>query len=155
LAGKNYAGLSSDSYQLTPFRFLEGIGLGSGTMLAPTYVSENSPRAIRGFLVGFFQLLLDLGGMTAYVSAPGPGTKDSAGFLILTPPYSTQHSGTDFDDSSSSTMAPYCTYRYVHALIQSGAFLTTSCAGQSHIHRATALPGHRPSTPLLLDASMS
>lgn len=35
-------------------------------MLAPTYVSENSPRAIRGFLVGFFQLLLDLGGMTAY-----------------------------------------------------------------------------------------
>jgi MFS family permease len=47
-------------------RFLEGIGLGAGTMLAPTYVSENSPRAIRGFLVGFFQLLLDLGGMTAY-----------------------------------------------------------------------------------------
>lgn len=35
-------------------------------MLAPTYVSENSPRAIRGFLVGFFQLLLVLGGMTAY-----------------------------------------------------------------------------------------
>lgn len=35
-------------------------------MLAPTYVSENSPRAIRGFLVGFFQLLLDAGGMTAY-----------------------------------------------------------------------------------------
>lgn len=35
-------------------------------MLAPTYVSENSPRAIRGFLVGFFQLLLVMGGMTAY-----------------------------------------------------------------------------------------
>ncbi|KAM0342581.1 hypothetical protein ACHAPU_009436 [Fusarium lateritium] len=47
-------------------RFIEGIGLGAGTMLAPTYVSENSPRAIRGFLVGFFQLLLVLGGMTAY-----------------------------------------------------------------------------------------
>ena len=35
-------------------------------MLAPTYVSENSPRAIRGFLVGFFQLLLVIGGMVAY-----------------------------------------------------------------------------------------
>lgn len=35
-------------------------------MLAPTYVSEISPRAIRGFLVGFFQLLLDTGGMVAY-----------------------------------------------------------------------------------------
>lgn len=45
---------------------MEGIGLGAGTMLAPTYVSENSPRAIRGFLVGFFQLLLVMGGMTAY-----------------------------------------------------------------------------------------
>lgn len=47
-------------------RFTEGIGLGAGTMLAPTYVSENSPRAIRGFLVGFFQLLLVMGGMMAY-----------------------------------------------------------------------------------------
>ena len=47
-------------------RFIEGLGLGGGTMLAPTYVSENSPRAIRGFLVGFFQLLLVMGGMMAY-----------------------------------------------------------------------------------------
>jgi MFS family permease len=47
-------------------RFVEGLGLGAGTMLAPTYVSENSPRAIRGFLVGFFQLLLVMGGMMAY-----------------------------------------------------------------------------------------
>ncbi|KAK4938207.1 hypothetical protein LTR10_021280 [Elasticomyces elasticus] len=47
-------------------RFIEGLGLGAGTMLAPTYVSEISPRAIRGFLVGFFQLLLDTGGMVAY-----------------------------------------------------------------------------------------
>jgi MFS family permease len=51
---------------LTKYSFIEGLGLGAGTMLAPTYVSENSPRAIRGFLVGFFQLLLVLGGMTAY-----------------------------------------------------------------------------------------
>ncbi|KAF7561117.1 hypothetical protein G7046_g3027 [Stylonectria norvegica] len=47
-------------------RFIEGLGLGAGTMLSPTYVSENAPRAIRGFLVGFFQLLLVMGGMMAY-----------------------------------------------------------------------------------------
>jgi sugar porter (SP) family MFS transporter len=47
-------------------RFVEGVGLGAGTMLAPTYVAENSPRAIRGFLVGFFQLLLVMGGMMSY-----------------------------------------------------------------------------------------
>lgn len=35
-------------------------------MLAPTYVSENSPRAICGFLVGFFQLFLVAGSMAAY-----------------------------------------------------------------------------------------
>lgn len=46
--------------------FVEGVGLGAGTMLAPTYVAENSPRAIRGFLVGFFQLLLVMGGMMSY-----------------------------------------------------------------------------------------
>lgn len=47
-------------------RFVEGLGLGAGTMLAPTYVSENAPRAIRGFLVGFFQLFLVVGSMMAY-----------------------------------------------------------------------------------------
>lgn len=40
-------------------------------MLAPTYVSENSPRAIRGFLVGFFQLLLVIGSMVAYFTNYG------------------------------------------------------------------------------------
>ncbi|KAF5017326.1 hypothetical protein F66182_10755 [Fusarium sp. NRRL 66182] len=47
-------------------RFVEGLGLGAGTGLAPTYVAENAPRAVRGFLVGFFQLLLVMGGMMAY-----------------------------------------------------------------------------------------
>jgi MFS family permease len=43
-----------------------GLGLGAGTVLAPTYVSENAPRAIRGLLVGFFQLFLVGGSMMAY-----------------------------------------------------------------------------------------
>jgi len=47
-------------------RFVEGLGLGGATMLAPTYVSENSPRAIRGLLVGFYQLFETMGAMVAF-----------------------------------------------------------------------------------------
>jgi hypothetical protein len=35
-------------------------------MLAPTYVSENSPRAIRGLLIGFYQLFETMGAMVAF-----------------------------------------------------------------------------------------
>jgi MFS family permease len=47
-------------------RFVEGLGLGGATMLAPTYVSENSPRAIRGLLIGFYQLFETMGAMVAF-----------------------------------------------------------------------------------------
>ena len=35
-------------------------------MVAPTYVSENSPRAIRGLLTGFYQLFETMGAMIAF-----------------------------------------------------------------------------------------
>lgn len=47
------------------------MGLGACTMLAPTYTSENSPRAIRGLLIGFWQLLLVTGTMVAYYTNYG------------------------------------------------------------------------------------
>lgn len=47
-------------------RVIEGLGLGGATMLAPTYVSENSPRAIRGLLIGFYQLFETMGAMVAF-----------------------------------------------------------------------------------------
>jgi MFS family permease len=47
-------------------RFVEGLGLGGATMLAPTYVAENSPRAIRGLLIGFYQLFETMGAMIAF-----------------------------------------------------------------------------------------
>jgi len=49
-------------------RFVEGLGLGGATMIAPTYVSENSPRSIRGLLIGFYQLFETMGAMIAFVS---------------------------------------------------------------------------------------
>lgn len=47
-------------------RVIEGLGLGGATMLAPVYVSENSPRAIRGLLLGFYQLFETMGAMVAF-----------------------------------------------------------------------------------------
>lgn len=47
-------------------RVIEGLGLGGATMLAPTYVAENSPRAIRGLLIGFYQLFETMGAMIAF-----------------------------------------------------------------------------------------
>lgn len=47
-------------------RVIEGLGLGGATMLAPVYVAENSPRAIRGLLIGFYQLFETMGAMIAF-----------------------------------------------------------------------------------------
>jgi MFS family permease len=47
-------------------RFVEGLGLGGATRLAPVYVAENSPRAIRGLLIGFYQLFETMGAMIAF-----------------------------------------------------------------------------------------
>lgn len=68
-----YIGRSVSSYSLikylstnSHFRFVEGLGLGGATMVAPTYVAENAPRAIRGLLVGFYQLFETMGAMVAF-----------------------------------------------------------------------------------------
>lgn len=38
-------------------RAIEGLGLGAATMLTPTYLAENSPRAIRGMLTALYQFM--------------------------------------------------------------------------------------------------
>ena len=47
-------------------RLIEGLGLGAATMLTPTYISENAPRAVRGMLVGLYQLFETMGAMIAF-----------------------------------------------------------------------------------------
>ncbi|KAI9375396.1 general substrate transporter [Aspergillus egyptiacus] len=47
-------------------RLLCGIGVGFASMVNPLYVSENSPRAIRGGLTGLYQLFITLGIMIAF-----------------------------------------------------------------------------------------
>ncbi|MFK7871793.1 MAG: sugar porter family MFS transporter [Oligoflexales bacterium] len=49
-------------------RFLGGIGIGVAAMVAPLYIAEISPAAIRGRLVSTWQLSITLGILGAYLS---------------------------------------------------------------------------------------
>ncbi|PQE08951.1 quinate permease protein [Rutstroemia sp. NJR-2017a WRK4] len=47
-------------------RLVSGLGVGAASMLTPLYVSENSPRAIRGALTGMYQLFIAAGTMLSF-----------------------------------------------------------------------------------------
>jgi sugar porter (SP) family MFS transporter len=51
---------------LTALRFVAGVGTGLASMVSPLYVSENSPRAIRGALTGMYVFAIVLGIMLAF-----------------------------------------------------------------------------------------
>ncbi|KAK4500602.1 hypothetical protein PRZ48_008791 [Zasmidium cellare] len=61
LGGMMQAASSGNLGCLYAGRFVEGLGLGAATMLTPTYISENAPRATRGMLVGLYQLFETMG----------------------------------------------------------------------------------------------
>ncbi|WP_394747421.1 sugar porter family MFS transporter [Spongiimicrobium salis] len=50
------------------FRFIGGLGVGASTVAAPTYISEIAPAKDRGRLVGFYQFMLVLGILIAFIS---------------------------------------------------------------------------------------
>ncbi|KFY31838.1 hypothetical protein V493_00751 [Pseudogymnoascus sp. VKM F-4281 (FW-2241)] len=47
-------------------RFIAGLGTGGASIMGPVYISENSPRAIRGALTGLYQLFIVVGIMLSY-----------------------------------------------------------------------------------------
>lgn len=47
-------------------RVLAGMGVGSGSNLTPIYISELSPPAIRGRLVGIYELGWQIGGLVGF-----------------------------------------------------------------------------------------
>jgi MFS family permease len=49
-----------------PHRLLAGFGAGACSMIAPLYVSENAPRALRGALTGTFQFFNTFGVMLSF-----------------------------------------------------------------------------------------
>lgn len=54
-------------WELGLARFAIGIGIGVASAVAPIYISEIAPAAIRGRLVTFFQLAVTLGILVAYL----------------------------------------------------------------------------------------
>lgn len=49
-------------------RVLAGIGVGACSMITPIYISEISPPAVRGRLVGIYELGWQIGGLVGFVS---------------------------------------------------------------------------------------
>jgi len=52
-------------------RMLGGIGVGVASIVAPLYISEIAPAAVRGRLVTFYQLAITLGILVAYLTNAG------------------------------------------------------------------------------------
>ncbi|CAK7350638.1 unnamed protein product [Dovyalis caffra] len=49
-------------------RLLAGVGIGFGVMIAPVYIAEISPTAIRGSLTSFPEIFINLGILLGYIS---------------------------------------------------------------------------------------
>ncbi len=61
-------GLTSSWEVFVLFRFLGGIGVGASSVVGPMYISEISPAASRGKLVGLFQFNVVCGILIAFIS---------------------------------------------------------------------------------------
>ncbi|MEP3207886.1 MAG: sugar porter family MFS transporter [Maribacter sp.] len=60
--------LALDPVTFGVFRFIGGLGVGASTVAAPAYISEIAPAKHRGRLVGFYQLMLVVGILAAFIS---------------------------------------------------------------------------------------
>jgi MFS transporter, SP family, arabinose:H+ symporter len=60
------AGLSPQLYVFVFFRLIGGLGVGAAALVAPMYIAELAPPAIRGRLVAFYQLAIVFGILLAY-----------------------------------------------------------------------------------------
>lgn len=60
--------LSHNWYTFLGFRFVGGLAIGGCSVFAPMYIAETSPAAMRGKLVGCFQLSIVFGILVAYGS---------------------------------------------------------------------------------------
>lgn len=68
LASAVGAALSPAWVPFMVFRFLGGLGVGASSVTAPLYISEVSPPASRGRMVGMFQFNVVFGILAAYLS---------------------------------------------------------------------------------------
>jgi MFS family permease len=62
VAGGGHKGLS----EIYAGRVISGLGIGAISAVAPTYVSECSPKNVRGRITGLFQIMVAIGVMISY-----------------------------------------------------------------------------------------
>ena len=68
VVGSLGCGLAWDWHSLVAFRFLGGIAVGAASVVAPLYIAEISPAAVRGRLVALSQFNVVAGILAAYLS---------------------------------------------------------------------------------------
>ena len=70
-------GIAPEQYTLIVARIIGGVGVGLASIVSPLYISEISPRHLRGRLVSLFQLTICLGILVAmFVNAGLAGLSD-------------------------------------------------------------------------------
>ncbi|CAD5995605.1 sugar porter family MFS transporter [Agreia sp. COWG] len=62
------SGLAFAAWDLTVWRLVGGLGIGIASVIAPAYISEIAPKAIRGSLASLQQLAITIGIFTALLS---------------------------------------------------------------------------------------
>ncbi|RLM86456.1 putative polyol transporter 1 [Panicum miliaceum] len=67
-SGALLMGLAGDYATLMLGRFVAGVGVGYGLMIAPVYTAEVSPASARGFLTSFSEVFINIGILLGYVS---------------------------------------------------------------------------------------
>lgn len=71
-------------------RVIAGLGIGAISAVAPTYVSECSPKEVRGRITGMFQVLVATGVMISYFMNYGVNKHISPGPLVWRVPFGFQ-----------------------------------------------------------------
>ncbi|PIL34573.1 MFS general substrate transporter [Ganoderma sinense ZZ0214-1] len=71
-------------------RVIAGIGIGAISAVAPAYVSECSPKEVRGRITGLFQIMVAIGVMLSYFINFGVGLHIKTGFNVWRIPFGLQ-----------------------------------------------------------------
>jgi SP family galactose:H+ symporter-like MFS transporter len=68
IVGALCCALSPSAQALMAARFLLGIAVGMADFIAPLYLSESSPKKVRGSMISLYQLMVTIGIMLSYLS---------------------------------------------------------------------------------------
>ncbi|KAM5545505.1 hypothetical protein V8D89_000832 [Ganoderma adspersum] len=71
-------------------RVIAGLGIGAISAVAPAYVSECSPKEVRGRITGLFQIMVAIGVMLSYFINFGVGLHIKTGFNVWRIPFGLQ-----------------------------------------------------------------